>query len=100
MTGNPIKSKGGVHLAHALQTNDKLQFIDVGQCDQDITSCIAFITVLRKNSTLLGINLDRPLLFTIQEESTVQVKEMLCVSIRDLHLFIHKHGHVLLNSSF
>nr|VZI01985.1 unnamed protein product [Spirometra erinaceieuropaei] len=88
MTGNQIKSKGGVHLAHALQVNDKLQYIDVGQCDQDITSCIAFLTVLRKNSTLLGINLDRPLLFTIQEEPTVHVKEMLCINktLKEIHL--------------
>lgn len=34
MTGNPIGSKGGLYFAQALQINDTLEFIDLGECDQ------------------------------------------------------------------
>ncbi|CAI2734101.1 unnamed protein product [Schistosoma spindalis] len=88
MTGNPIGSKGGLHFAQALQINDTLEFIDLGECDQDITSCIAFATVLKSNKSIIGINLNRQIIWTLQEESTVHFADMLCINktLKELHL--------------
>ncbi|CAH8646891.1 unnamed protein product [Heterobilharzia americana] len=88
MTGNPIGSKGGLCFAQALQVNVTLEFIDLGECDQDITSCIAFATVLRRNKSIIGINLNRQILWTLQEEPTVHLADMLCVNrtLKELHL--------------
>ncbi|CAL8097663.1 unnamed protein product [Calicophoron daubneyi] len=88
MTGNPIGRIGGLRLAQALQINSVLEFIDLGECDQEITSCIAFATMLRQNTTIRGINLNRQILWTLQEEPTVHIADMLCVNstLKELHL--------------
>ncbi|KAK4475840.1 hypothetical protein MN116_001091 [Schistosoma mekongi] len=88
MTGNPIGSKGGLFFAQALQVNDILEFLDLGECDQDITSCIAFATVLKRNKSVIGINLNRQLLWTLQEEPIVHFADMLRINktLRELHL--------------
>ncbi|CAH8589728.1 unnamed protein product [Schistosoma turkestanicum] len=88
MTGNPIGSKGGLHFAHALQMNDTLEFLDLGECDQDIISCIAFATVLKSNKSIIGINFNRQILRTLQEETVVHFADMLCINktLRELHL--------------
>ncbi|CAH8660749.1 unnamed protein product [Schistosoma haematobium] len=88
MTGNPIGSKGGLYFAQALQINDTLEFIDLGECDQDITSCIALATVLKSNNSIIGINLNRQISWTLQEESTVHFADMLCINktLKELHL--------------
>ncbi|KER33052.1 hypothetical protein T265_12680, partial [Opisthorchis viverrini] len=88
MTGNPIGSTGGLRLAQALQVNRTLEFIDLGECDQTITSCIAFATMLHQNKTIKSLNLNRQLLWTLQEEPTVHIAEMLCINntLRELHL--------------
>nr|CAH8873662.1 unnamed protein product [Trichobilharzia regenti] len=82
------KNLGGLFFAQALQVNNTLEFIDLGECDQDITSCIAFATVLRRNKSIIGINLNRQILWTLQEEPTVHLADMLCVNrtLRELHL--------------
>ncbi|KAF7261822.1 hypothetical protein EG68_00909 [Paragonimus skrjabini miyazakii] len=88
MTGNPIGTTGGLRIAQALQINNTLEFLDLGECDQTITSCIALITMLRQNKAIRGINLNRQLLWTLQEEPTVHIADMLCVNstLKELHL--------------
>lgn len=88
MTGNPIGPTGGIRLAQALQINRTLEFLDIGECDQTITSCIAFATMLRQNNSIRSLNMNRQLLWTQQEEPTVHIADMLRVNtaLRELHL--------------
>lgn len=88
MVGNPIGTTGGLRIAQALQINNVLEFIDLGECGQTITSCVAFATMLRSNTTIRSLNLSRQLLWTQQEEPTVHMADMLCVnnSLIELHL--------------
>lgn len=58
---------------------------------QTIESVIALSTVLHQNKTLKALNVNRPLLFTQQEETTVHYAKMLKVSPpqKKLSLFSH-----------
>ncbi|VDM26313.1 unnamed protein product [Hydatigera taeniaeformis] len=80
LTGNPIGREGGIGLAHGLLLNNTITQLDVGECDLEISSAIAFATVLRTNKTIDYFSMDRLILFTRQEEQTVHIYEMLCVS--------------------
>ncbi|CAH8432262.1 unnamed protein product [Dicrocoelium dendriticum] len=88
MIGNPVGTIGGLRIAQALQINDTLEFIDLGECGQTVTSCVAFATMLRSNTAIRSLNLSRQLLWTQQEEPTVHVGDMLCVNntLIELHL--------------
>ncbi|RMX38058.1 hypothetical protein pdam_00003096 [Pocillopora damicornis] len=80
LNGNKIKNKGGMAIAGALQVNTMLEELDLGETDQEIESIIAMTTVLNLNNTLKSVNLNRPVLFTRQEETTVHVAKMLKVN--------------------
>ncbi|VDP79932.1 unnamed protein product [Echinostoma caproni] len=73
LMGNDIGALGATYIADALK---------------NITSCVAFATMLRGNRALKGINLNRQLLWTLQEEPTVHIAKMLCVNstLKELHL--------------
>lgn len=88
LNGNKIKNKGGMALAGALQVNTMLEELDLGETDQEIESIIAMATVLNYNNTLKSINLNRPILSTRQEETTVHMAKMLKVNVRlrEIHL--------------
>lgn len=88
LNGNKIKNKGGMAFAGALQVNTMLEELDLGETDQEIESIIAMATVLNFNNTLKSINLNRPILFTRQEETTVHMAKMLKVNVRlrEIHL--------------
>ncbi|XP_046343701.2 leucine-rich repeat-containing protein 34-like isoform X1 [Haliotis rufescens] len=88
MTGNKIGNKGGMCFAQALQVNLTLEALDVGDTDMTIESVIAMATVLNQNKTLKALNVNRPILFTHQEETTVHFSKMLKVnrSLEELHL--------------
>ncbi|KAM9088119.1 leucine-rich repeat-containing protein 34 isoform 4-T4 [Megaptera novaeangliae] len=77
MTGNKIENKGGMFFAAMLQVNSSLEKLDVGDCDLGMQSVIAFATVLTQNQTIKGLNLNRPILYGEQEESTVHLGHML-----------------------
>ncbi|XP_058586438.1 leucine-rich repeat-containing protein 34 isoform X1 [Neofelis nebulosa] len=77
MTGNKIENKGGMFFAAMLQINSSLEKLDLGDCDLGMQSVIAFATVLTQNQTIKGINLNRPILYGEQEESTVHLGHML-----------------------
>ncbi|KAM9439400.1 leucine-rich repeat-containing protein 34-like [Clarias gariepinus] len=92
MTGNKIRNKGGMHLACMLQSNSTLEELDMSDCDLDTQSLITFAIALTNNRSLLSINISRPLLFSLQEETTVHMARMLEVnhSLEELHMA--KHG--------
>ncbi|XP_033107597.1 leucine-rich repeat-containing protein 34-like isoform X2 [Anneissia japonica] len=88
LNGNKIGSKGGMCFAGVLQVNTVLEELDLGDTDQDTQSMIAMATVLKQNSTLRVLNMNRPLLFSQQEETTVHYSLMLKVNnaLQELHL--------------
>ncbi|XP_067234040.1 leucine-rich repeat-containing protein 34 [Chanodichthys erythropterus] len=91
MTGNKIGNKGGMQLAAMLQTNSTLEEVDVSDCDLATQSVIAFAIVLKNNKGIRAINVSRPLLFSLQEETTVHMAQMLVVNetLRELHMGKH-----------
>ncbi|KAL4221640.1 Leucine-rich repeat-containing protein 34 [Mactra antiquata] len=88
LNGNKIGNRGGMYFAQMLQINTTLQALDVGDTDLTTESIIALATVLVNNRTLKAINVNRPILFSNQEECTVHFAKMLKVnnSLEELHL--------------
>ncbi|XP_072110940.1 leucine-rich repeat-containing protein 34 isoform X7 [Mobula birostris] len=88
INGNKIGNKGGMHFATMLQLNKTLESVDLGDCDLGIQSLIGLATVLNHNKSLKAINVGRPLVYTLQEEMTVHMANMLQVnqSLQELHL--------------
>lgn len=70
LRGCKIGDKGNLAVASALQVNTSIQRIDVGATDLEISGIIAYCTVLRQNTTLKAVNLDRPLLKSKQVRGT------------------------------
>ncbi|XP_006150330.1 leucine-rich repeat-containing protein 34 isoform X2 [Tupaia chinensis] len=92
MTGNKIENKGGMFFAAMLQINSTLEKLDLGDCDLGMQSVIAFATVLTQNQAIKGINLNRPILYGEQEESTVHIGHMLKENHCLVELHVCKHG--------
>ncbi|XP_004447984.1 leucine-rich repeat-containing protein 34 [Dasypus novemcinctus] len=91
MTGNKIENNGGMFFAAMLQVNSSLEKLDLGDCDLGMQSVIAFATVLTQNQAIRGINLNRPILYGEQEESTVHIGHMLKENhcLTELHVCKH-----------
>ncbi|XP_056594641.1 leucine-rich repeat-containing protein 34 [Triplophysa dalaica] len=91
-TGNNIGNKGAMQLAAMLQINATLEEVDVSDCDLTTQSVIAFAIVLNNNRRICALDISRPLLFSLQEETTEHMALMLKVNktLRELHL--GKHG--------
>uniref|UniRef100_A0A8B7WBA8 Leucine-rich repeat-containing protein 34 n=2 Tax=Castor canadensis TaxID=51338 RepID=A0A8B7WBA8_CASCN len=92
MTGNKIENKGGMFFASMLQINSSLEKLDLGDCDLGMQSVIAFATVLTQNQAVKGINLNRPIMYGEQEESTAHLGHMLKENHCLLELHMCKHG--------
>nr|XP_002125774.2 leucine-rich repeat-containing protein 34 [Ciona intestinalis] len=88
VNGNKIGNRGGMYFAQALQINNKLRELDLGDCDLGTECVIGLSTVLNQNKHLKALNLNRPLLFSLQEECVVHVGRMLKVNhtLREIHL--------------
>nr|ADF32021.1 leucine rich repeat only protein 3 [Azumapecten farreri] len=88
LNGNKIGNRGGMCFAQMLQINKVLEALDLGDTDMTIEAVIALPTVLHRNSTLKALNVNRPLLFSCQEETTVHFAKMLKTntSLEELHL--------------
>uniref|UniRef100_A0A2K6UFM2 Leucine rich repeat containing 34 n=1 Tax=Saimiri boliviensis boliviensis TaxID=39432 RepID=A0A2K6UFM2_SAIBB len=91
MTGNKIENTGGMFFAAMLQINSSLEKLDLGDCDLGMQSVIAIATVLTRNQAIKAINLNRPILYGEQEESTVHVGRMLKENHCLLALHMCKH---------
>uniref|UniRef100_A0A8C6MSL4 Leucine rich repeat containing 34 n=1 Tax=Mus spicilegus TaxID=10103 RepID=A0A8C6MSL4_MUSSI len=92
MTGNKIENTGGMLFAAMLQMNSTLEKLDLGDCDLGLQCVIAFSTVLTQNQAIKGINLNRPILYGEQEESTVHIGHMLKENHVLVELHMCKHG--------
>ncbi|XP_062841599.1 leucine-rich repeat-containing protein 34 [Trichomycterus rosablanca] len=92
MSGNKIGNKGAMHFASMLQINSTLEELDMSDCDLGTQSLIAFAIVLNNNGSIRSINVSRPLLFSLQEEPTVHMAQMLLINqtLKELHM--GKHG--------
>ncbi|XP_065530674.1 leucine-rich repeat-containing protein 34 isoform X4 [Lathamus discolor] len=92
MTGNKIGEKGGMFFASMLQINSTLEKLDLGDCDIGVQCLIATASALNQNKSVKAINLNRPLLFSQEEETTVHLALMLKnnSSLVELHLCKHE----------
>ncbi|NWX20087.1 LRC34 protein, partial [Aegotheles bennettii] len=92
MTGNKIGNKGGMFFASMLQINSTLEKLDLGDCDLGMQCLIAIATTLTQNKSVKAINLNRPLLYSQEEETMVHVAVMLKnnSSLVELHLCKHE----------
>ncbi|NXP04062.1 LRC34 protein, partial [Thinocorus orbignyianus] len=92
MTGNKIGNKGGMFFASMLQVNSTLEKLDLGDCDMGTQCLIATATALTQNKSLKAINLNRPLLYSQEEETTAHIALMLKEnsSLVELHLCKHE----------
>ncbi|KAM9316526.1 leucine-rich repeat-containing protein 34 [Gastrophryne carolinensis] len=92
MTGNKIGNKGGMFFAAMLQINSTLEDLDLGDCDLGIQSLIAFATVLLQNKSIKSLNLNRPVYYVSQEDTTIHFALMLKTNhtLQELHLSKHE----------
>ncbi|NXH40173.1 LRC34 protein, partial [Dicaeum eximium] len=92
MTGNKIGNQGGMFFASMLKINSILEKLDLGDCDVGLQCLVATAVALTQNKSLKAINLNRPLLFSPQEETTVHIARMLRnnSSLVELHLGKHE----------
>ncbi|XP_026710505.1 leucine-rich repeat-containing protein 34 isoform X3 [Athene cunicularia] len=92
MTGNKIGNKGGMSFASMLEINSTLEKLDLGDCDMGMQCLIAIATALTQNKSVKAINLNRPLLYSQEEETTVHIALMLKSnsSLVELHLCKHE----------
>ncbi|XP_020835909.1 leucine-rich repeat-containing protein 34 isoform X2 [Phascolarctos cinereus] len=91
LTGNKIGNIGGMFFATMLQINSSLEKLDLGDCDLEMQSLIAIATVLIKNQSIKGINLNRPILKSEEEESTLHMSHMLQINSTLIELHMCKH---------
>ncbi|NWI17111.1 LRC34 protein, partial [Crypturellus soui] len=91
MTGNKIGNKGGMYFASMLQINSVLEKLDLGDCDLGTQSLIAIATVLTPHESVRAINLNRPLLHSQAEETTVHIALMLKTNSCLVELHFRKH---------
>ncbi|XP_069069296.1 leucine-rich repeat-containing protein 34 isoform X1 [Pleurodeles waltl] len=92
LMGNKIGNKGGMHFAAMLQINTTLEELDLGDCDLHTQSLIALATVLNQNRTIKSLNVNRPILYSLQEEIAIHFATMLEVNycLQELHLSKHE----------
>ncbi|NXA07004.1 LRC34 protein, partial [Sapayoa aenigma] len=91
MTGNKIGNQGGMFFASMLQVNSTLEKLDLGDCDLGLKCLIAIAIALTQNNSLKAINLNRPLLYSQQEETTVHLAQMLKKNSSLVELHLSKH---------
>ncbi|XP_040284136.1 leucine-rich repeat-containing protein 34 [Bufo bufo] len=91
MTGNKIGNKGGMFFAAMLQINSTLEELDLGDCNLGIQCLIAFASVLKQNNSIRSINLNRPLFYVLQEDTSIHLALMLKVNntLQEIHLSKH-----------
>ncbi|NXE05593.1 LRC34 protein, partial [Lophotis ruficrista] len=91
MTGNKIGNEGGMFFASMLQINSTLEKLDLGDSDVGTQCLIAIATALTQNKSVKAINLNRPLLYSQEEETTVHIALMLRNNSSLVELHLRKH---------
>ncbi|NXR50039.1 LRC34 protein, partial [Hippolais icterina] len=91
MTGNKIGNEGGMFFASMLEINSTLEKLDLGDCDVGPQCLVATAIALTQNKSLKAINLNRPLLSSQQEQTTVHIARMLRINSSLVELHLGKH---------
>ncbi|XP_014742574.1 PREDICTED: leucine-rich repeat-containing protein 34 [Sturnus vulgaris] len=91
MTGNKMGNQGGMFFASMLKINSTLEKLDLGDCDVGLQCLVATAIALTENKSLKAINLNRPLLSSQQEETTVHIARMLRSNSSLVELHLGKH---------
>ncbi|NWZ67565.1 LRC34 protein, partial [Acrocephalus arundinaceus] len=91
MTGNKIGNQGGMFFASMLEINSTLEKLDLGDCDVGPQCLVATAIALTQNKSLKAINLNRPLLSSQQEQTTVHIARMLRINSSLVELHLGKH---------
>jgi hypothetical protein len=81
LNGNPLGNEGGMALAQMLSKNNTLQKLDIGNTELGTESVVALATVMKTNASITHLNMENPRLYSLQEESTVQICKMLQVCV-------------------
>lgn len=73
INGNDIGTKGGEYFAEFLRNNDTVEFCDIGETGQTLTSLAFLFAALRHDQTLKGLHLNRiiPLFNRYQYETKI-----------------------------
>ena len=77
LNGNKMGDRGAMYVAQMLQLNTTLEQLDLGECELGVASLIALATVMRYNTRVRALTLNRPLLWTHQEEHVYHIAQML-----------------------
>lgn len=91
LNGNDIGHDGGRALASALETSRELRVLEVANCDLDTTAVIAMSAVMRDQSSLVGLKLDNPRLFSRQEDTGKHIARMIKTNPQLQMLSLRKH---------
>ncbi|KAK2188825.1 hypothetical protein NP493_122g02020 [Ridgeia piscesae] len=88
---NEMGNIGGMYFAECIQLNGTLRELDIGDTDLGTESAIAIATVLNFNKSLKALNVNRPILTSCQEETTVHYARMLVMNsnLEELHMMKH-----------
>lgn len=79
LNGCKMGHKGGLQIASMLQVNVTIKRLGLGRTDLSTDCIIAMATVLQGNKALQSVDLSRPLLHSLLEETTVHLSKMLQV---------------------
>ncbi|KDO32486.1 hypothetical protein SPRG_02963 [Saprolegnia parasitica CBS 223.65] len=88
---NPMGNEGGMFVAEMLEGNTCLEALDIGDTDLGHGSLIAMATALSLNESISSINLDNPLLRTLEEEALQHLGKMLQNNSTLTHVSLCKH---------
>ncbi|OQR89362.1 hypothetical protein THRCLA_09775 [Thraustotheca clavata] len=89
---NPLEDDGAMYVAEMLESNTCLEQVDIGDTEFGHGSLIAMATALTKNRTLKSINLDNPVVKTLEEEALQHIAKMLQNNKSLQHISLCKHN--------
>jgi len=87
-----IDYSGVPALAESLLSNSTLTSLDVGGTDAGTVSLVKFATALRSNTALTELNLNSPLLTSVQEETTIHLSTAIAENTALKRLSLARHG--------
>jgi Ran GTPase-activating protein (RanGAP) involved in mRNA processing and transport len=90
--GNPLGKVAGFRIMTAMATNETVKTLNMGNTELDQRAICALAIALRSNNTLTDINIDKPLLFSLMEETTIHIAQALTENSTLSSLSLAKHG--------
>jgi Ran GTPase-activating protein (RanGAP) involved in mRNA processing and transport len=89
---NPIGDVGLVKVADMLLVNNTLEALDIGHTDMKQNALVKIAIALRNNTSLRLLNVDSPLLNSLQEQTTIHFARALRENSTLESLSMAKHG--------